>query len=1025
MRLDAAVALLLFVLRPAAAGPDFETLTPAAGAALSCAGAMGCLLPCLAGGACENTSVACAADKPCWVECANASSCAGLEVTCPTTATCTVKCAADACPSPLPPEVDCFGPGCPAGSAGDYDKAPGPFGESTPFGRAFCAYTTPPSLPAGAVVSGPGCEPYNFVPDFSYCQVVKDGRFCELPLCWFGKFFGLDTIECNECLHETSSNIPRYFVQCADGTVCDIATKLDCCDQNVRCSEDLHLCADSHFDCADKQCCSMDCTPYGGNAPCETHAPPTFAPTLAPPTVPMTLDTETPTAVPYGPTFMPGPSPTQAAGKAPVDGEDVYEEETRDTVTGSVIIGLGSSGGAGSSGTRLALLAENCHSTGNQNLPVALHPLQFEIQGSQAFGAVAGNLGVTVVVSLVYFTVVRAAAVLIKKVAPTAIPEDVSGFFRFPSAPLFVMTVLYQGTSLACFLLLFFPPNEGARALGVCVGLLCFALPCWGFQHVVAGVRGTKDRGPKGVYRLETKPRGRLYKFMMGPGEWVCTHPGNYWTYRYAALMFSFRPAVAWWFVIDLLSCLALSGIATLPTHSFTQCAHSKLASAFVMGVVFAATLGVRPFVRSRDNYLTCCHLLMQVLALIFLSISLYSDDITDWAAVLSDKLILGATGVIIFKAICDVVSAVIVLVTGRRDKLQCEEWRAQGVLPEDMSMSDFDTNEDRPGAYACLYNNESDGDEKLVKKYASSSTASDNNYCASLPRTPPDIVSPMLSASSPQDSSEKQRRRDSTPSVLTPPTIPTRLPPHVTIEEGDTIVSNPKSTPKSEPFDHTMLAPVASPPLTPKGMYSPPSRPAPTLAKSCRVASPSSTYQREPRVTQKGAHFNRSVRRRISASSPRDGPGSPQSGAEAASPPTSPVFLPAATVPALQRRRPSSFDSPYARDTSSPTLRPRRPSPLVAVTARPSAGGAFPLSMSPEHGPSSPGSPFTPGRERGGASPQLESSLAHRVKYPSGTALGSFASENPTATIITAQSRRPSRTCKSPPSRKESMLII
>ncbi|KAJ9463262.1 hypothetical protein DIPPA_23919 [Diplonema papillatum] len=257
-------ALTLLLAIPAAAG--FETMTP--DDLVLCSGAGGCLLTCDHATACSNTEMVCAGGKPCWIACTVPGACTDLRVACPTTASCTVKCAAGACPPHFPHEVDCFGPGCPAGSAGDYDAAPGPFGPASPFGLPYCAFDAP-SLPPGAVVEGYGCEPNNFVPAFGSCKIVKDGRFCESPVCWFGRLYGLADIQCNECLHKSPTTIPRYFVQCEDGSVCDYgAHGAECCDEIVRCPEGTRLCANESPACGGSRCCSFDCSHDGGEAPC-------------------------------------------------------------------------------------------------------------------------------------------------------------------------------------------------------------------------------------------------------------------------------------------------------------------------------------------------------------------------------------------------------------------------------------------------------------------------------------------------------------------------------------------------------------------------------------------------------------------------------------------------------------------------------------------------------------------------------------------------------------------------------------
>ena len=194
---------------------------------------------------------------------------------------------------------------------------------------------------------------------------------------------------------------------------------------------------------------------------------------------------------------------------------------------------IGAIGGIlGAPGMHLALIAMGCGV--EKEFPWYFHPLRFEVSGSMAAGAIVGNLLITAVAAILCVTL----AALFKTtgaVQSVFNTEDAYGLLRFPSAPLFVFIVLYQGLALAGMVLTAHPPTLGLFLLGASTTVICFALPCYMLVLVKKNVPTEAFYEP-----VPDREDSTVATFLLGPGEWVSRRPSYHFALRFTCALRSF-----------------------------------------------------------------------------------------------------------------------------------------------------------------------------------------------------------------------------------------------------------------------------------------------------------------------------------------------------------------------------------------------------------------------------------------------------------------------------------------------------
>ncbi|KAJ9463259.1 hypothetical protein DIPPA_23902 [Diplonema papillatum] len=325
---------------------------------------------------------------------------------------------------------------------------------------------------------------------------------------------------------------------------------------------------------------------------------------------------------------------------------------------------------------RLVLVARRCGAT---RVARPLHPLQFTIEGSVALGVVIGNGTLLLSVFAAYSVVIFIAAAVAHQVVPLASRKlDVQGAFRFPSLPMGLVLLQYQGLSHAAFILLYYPVHAaGCLFGGVCL-LVCAVYPLWTADMVTMGTSRQSD-GLKAMYQLadegNTKPDTRVTLFLWGPGEWLNLRKNVRWVRRYASLFADYRPQVAWWLTVDLVAGLLVSAIAALPTGNMVSCGHANAGNAVVVLLLMLLTFVRAPHAKARDNWAAIAQQLLEVLGLAFGAIGAYAAEHIAWCENLAEAFFLCSALVLAVKLLLDVITEIAVHFTRRRKYLQDSAW--------------------------------------------------------------------------------------------------------------------------------------------------------------------------------------------------------------------------------------------------------------------------------------------------------------------------------------------------------------
>ncbi|KAJ9463267.1 hypothetical protein DIPPA_23926 [Diplonema papillatum] len=416
---------------------------------------------------------------------------------------------------------------------------------------------------------------------------------------------------------------------------------------------------------------------------------PSFSPPVATFTPQATPATFSPTSAPeddqtQGPTTgIPGSenstgAPEHNSTSAPrlsavdKDSEEtvVIPESVTFTTTVGSYVSMATLGMSAASMTTLAMVSMNCQVRGDRDLPLVLHPLQFRVEGSHALGCVIGNTALMVGFYWITYFVYR-MTFAVRSFMPTSLPIDLRGFVRFPASAFFIVIWLYQGTALSGIVLLLDAPSTWSWLLGCAVSLFCIILPVWAFHRVIDGTRWRN----LARYRYDRSNLQDWVIFIIGPGAWVSTSEEKHWVSRYSSMVLTYRQDTAWWALLEFLGAFAMAAITATPTSDHFGCGHVKLACGIVFAGLLLLELRYAPHVRQRDNYIDPAMLCCECLSMLFAAVAFYVNDPSHWAQLMTQVLVFMATGFIVVKSLLDIFTEMYLLCTGRRDRLQKEEW--------------------------------------------------------------------------------------------------------------------------------------------------------------------------------------------------------------------------------------------------------------------------------------------------------------------------------------------------------------
>eukprot|EP00659_Diplonema_papillatum_P021144 gene21144-32572_t len=239
-----------------------------------------------------------------------------------------------------------------------------------------------------------------------------------------------------------------------------------------------------------------------GSAP---GSPPSSSPQLTPPP---------PSAAPHATQPHPPAQSEVPATQAPMTHVPNQMAEETETMGSSAGIAAGVSGfvagSAASTATMLAILADGTCTNKEKPMVLPLHPTQLTLWDSIAAGAVVGNLMIMLFVGAVgYLCLIILAQTRCFAEQQTTV-LDLQGMLRYPSAPLFVLLFLYQGTFAGAVRLVIWPPGDhmGLVVLGFLALIPLVGAPLWLVNRIRGAVHPVAQSG-KAYYRLDSNKRGR------------------------------------------------------------------------------------------------------------------------------------------------------------------------------------------------------------------------------------------------------------------------------------------------------------------------------------------------------------------------------------------------------------------------------------------------------------------------------------------------------------------------------------
>ncbi|KAJ9456837.1 hypothetical protein DIPPA_00286 [Diplonema papillatum] len=432
-------------------------------------------------------------------------------------------------------------------------------------------------------------------------------------------------------------------------------------------------------------------TAFPATAPPATVSPETQLPTASPataapaPVSTMSLGTVAPGSAP---TDLP-PNATQTEPPAP------YAVQQSKAVADGIAAGSSASAltalsaSAAASASRFALISRSClRTSARTDLPLLLHPTQWEAAGSVAAGALLGNAAIFGGFWAASFLVLQAARTFGRGSVPAALDGvDLQGWLRFPSAPLFVFNLLYQGTALGVVSLLVSPPGVASFAAGVAGAVVVCVVPVLVFRVV------KRDVPSQALYVTDPLRLSKsTMQVVLGEGEWVSTANDLHWIRRYATVVRAFRQECCWFGVVECALAVALAAINGIPIDTSTQCGHVKLASSLVLLVFLLAVVKLTPHACFRDTMAEIVVLGAQVAALFLLSLANYTESVAPLLTAAPDFLLMGCLCVTVAKSVTDVCSMAYLSYTSRRSELQqlvlARMLSANGELPRARHMS-------------------------------------------------------------------------------------------------------------------------------------------------------------------------------------------------------------------------------------------------------------------------------------------------------------------------------------------------
>ena len=421
---------------------------------------------------------------------------------------------------------------------------------------------------------------------------------------------------------------------------------------------------------------------------------PTAVPTSVPTDAPTDVPTSVPTAAPTVPTDVATPVPGTgvagatgvpgAASPAPVAGElsplarrtawakapTTASERVIEAGGATVAVAAAISGGAGGA-TRLAIATIGCHLEGEaqKRLPLIMHPTQLTILDSHTVGAVVGNTLV-----IVGFGILCTAVLTVLRAMPNDTlfrifkVVDAQGFLRLPAAPFFVFKLLYQGTSYAALSILVNESRPGVLLIGIVSTAACVVVPVLVLQKVRIGVPMYAR------YEVDPTTKGRLKRWLIGPGEWVSLYRTREWANRYSTVVREYRQEYAWFGTVEFGLAFVLSALMAVKATNLVLCGHLKLVMCGVFVLIMLGEAVMWPHAHAADSLLDFVASGIEAGAMMLMGIDYYeghwpADETSVFRS--AEYLMLAAAVVVILRLASCIVAELYIICSGRRDRLE------------------------------------------------------------------------------------------------------------------------------------------------------------------------------------------------------------------------------------------------------------------------------------------------------------------------------------------------------------------
>ena len=306
------------------------------------------------------------------------------------------------------------------------------------------------------------------------------------------------------------------------------------------------------------------------------------------------------------------------------------------------------------------------------DLPFGVHPLQFELDGSQHLGAVAGNTVIMVVLAGLAYSVSWVVGTQTKSVFLQQLLAY-QGFTAFPSVFLYFFVFLYQGTVYASQHLVIYPKTL-AHFLGGLAGVIaCVAVPVW------VGWKIRRSVAWRATYTPESaEGPGVVRLFLLGKGEWVPTERDDRFNSRFMSMLKPYGEETCWFVVFFFLLMFAVGALTVPDTTDFIECGHLRMGMAVLFAVMALFVVWLRPYCRVRDNALYVVLYSVAAVAMVMQGLGYYNEDLDDPKFTLAMNILTVALALVIVKAVADLLCDVYVVWTARRRLLQEALWAKQ-----------------------------------------------------------------------------------------------------------------------------------------------------------------------------------------------------------------------------------------------------------------------------------------------------------------------------------------------------------